>query len=348
MQVLITLRLLTSAYAHTEADIIISQAINGYQNLVAGARKTGLFHTVYSANNRKTRPNKPLYRISRLAEIIRDLYYAIRFAQKKTYNELLFSNLSIFTILLFNILLRCNQQLRLSLFEDGISTYTKAFANADKTQSLHRRFVNHKGVLDQMTAIWLLRPELLQWQPPVNAIRQLPLLDANDRTFMQAVNTLFDAHNLKDEYKEKIIFFEESYFADGIPVEDVQIVQQLAQLFGKDNIIVKIHPRNPINRFHQLGFKTNTDIAIPWEVIMLNRNIADKILVTIASGAAVCPFLYCGIQTKTFSLMNCMRHKPGHLNSEMGQIMTRIYQRWNNVFFAPDSMEEFVQQVQSL
>lgn len=58
----------------------------------------------------------------------------------------------------------------------------------------------------------------------------------------------------------------------GAGVNDVELIEALADKVGKQNMMVKIHPRNPVNRFEKLGYKTNHNTAIPWEVIVMNTD----------------------------------------------------------------------------
>ena len=41
---------------------------------------------------------------------------------------------------------------------------------------------------------------------------------------------------------------------DGYNVNDVEIVEKIASIVGKEKLFVKTHPRNPENRFEKLGY----------------------------------------------------------------------------------------------
>ena len=44
------------------------------------------------------------------------------------------------------------------------------------------------------------------------------------------------------------VVFEESHSFEGFEVPDVEIVDKVANKVGRNNIMIKIHPRNPYNR----------------------------------------------------------------------------------------------------
>ncbi|HEG1241807.1 TPA: hypothetical protein SCN02_002979, partial [Enterococcus faecium] len=72
---------------------------------------------------------------------------------------------------------------------------------------------------------------------------QIPLVTAGSRTALQ----LSDIFNpMIDIYKEKkYIFFTSVYdFEGGEPVGEYELVCKIADLVGKDNLIVKTHPRD--------------------------------------------------------------------------------------------------------
>jgi hypothetical protein len=168
-------------------------------------------------------------------------------------------------------------------------------------------------------------------------------MNIKDAVFVQAINDIFDLHHMSDKYDKPVIFFEESHFTDGFEVPDVEIVDQIAQIAGKDNIMIKLHPRSIVNRFARVGYKTNIDANIPWEVIVLNRDFTNKILIAIASGSVLYPYLYFGIPLKSFSLLNTLPRRPGMLNSSLGDMMNKMYQTYPSVFYAPANMNNFLE-----
>lgn len=136
--------------------------------------------------------------------------------------------------------------------------------------------------------------------PPVPVCRIEPF-DINDRNFLDNINSIFDYEKCNDIYDLPIIFFEESYYADGSEmIDDVGIIERLAESIGRDNIMVKLHPRNPINRFKRLGYKTNKNTEIPWELIVLNQEISKSILISISSSAVLSAYTIKGIREEAF------------------------------------------------
>ena len=346
-QIIVACHILQTYYQNAEVDLYISSGIKGAKQLVQNARETGKFRKVELIVIRKTFykdksvKDKLVYVCKRAWEIIATLRLA-KTIYRQHYDVVLFSNISILTKRLTTLFLHSNPSCRIELFEEGTITYTQQFADGDSEKTPYRRFVDSRGVINCLDTLYVFNPEFLVWKPSKGKVVTLPKLTHPTEDFHKTINTIFGYEQCEDKYDKPLIFFEESHVMEGFEVPDVEIVNRIAEKIGKSNVMVKIHPRNYQNRFAQLGYKTNKNIAIPWEVIMLNQSMAGKILVTISSGAAIYPYLYFGIPTKTYSLMNCLSERPGLMKGDNGELMQKIYTSYPDVFKAPSSMEEFL------
>ena len=348
LQIIIAIHLCLTVYKDNMVDLVISNSSDNGGQIIENAKKSGLFRNVIHLNVKVPKKsgnnlfNKIAYSFKRLIEILENYRTVRQISKIGKYDVLSFSNISTFSILLYNKLLRKNKKLELNLFEDGLSSYRWSFIDSDKPDSLHRKWINPTGIIHNVKKLYLFNEELLEWDLPNGDTIPLEKMDIHNKLFTDEVNIVFGTSEIADKYDRKIIFFEESHFADGFQVPDVELVNEIANRFGKENIMVKIHPRNPVNRFAKLGYKTNTNTSIPWEAIVLNQDFSDKILVTISSGSVIYPYLYFGIDMKSYSLLNCLDEKPGFMKGDLGTLMQKIYDLNPDVFFAPKTMEELL------
>lgn len=349
-QIIVACHVLHTFYGNADVDLYISSGIRGYAQLVQNARKTSIFREVQTIPISKTfckgsgAAAKCSYVIKRAFEIIRTLLFA-RSISKRQYDVLLFSNISVFTKRLTTLFCRANPNGKIGLFEEGTITYTKQFIAGDSPKTLYRRFFDKNGVIDRLSALYVFNPIFLSWNPKNGEIITIPKLTEVSKEYKGVLNTIFGYEQCEDTYDKKVIFFEESHVMEGFKVPDIQIVEKIAQKVGQDNVMVKIHPRNPENRFAKLGYKTNVNTSIPWELIILNQPMDDKILVTISSGSVIYPYLYFGITTKTYSLLNCLEERPGLMKGENGELMQRIYTTYPNILMAPKTIDEFLSKI---
>ena len=347
-QIIVACHVLQTYYANADVDLYISSGIGGYAQLVENARQTGMFREVQANPIHKTFCKgkglvaKCSYVFRRTSEIIKTLLLA-RSVSKRHYDVLLFSNISVFTKRLTTLLLRHNPTCKIELFEEGTISYTRQFVEGDAPTTPYRRFVDKYGIVDRLSALYVFNSMFLSWGPKNGTIVTLPKLTNLSKDFLTQLNTIFGYESCVDKYDKKLIFFEESHAMEGYEVPDIQMLEQIAQKIGRDNIMVKIHPRNPKNRFAQLGYKTNVNTSIPWELIILNQAMDDKILVTISSGSVIYPFLYFGIKTKSYSLLNCLSERPGLMKGDNGELMQKIYATYPEYLIAPTSLDEFIE-----
>ena len=347
-QIIVACHVLQTYYGNADVDLYISSGIRDYAQLVQNTRQIGLFREVHANMIHKTfckghkLAEKFSYAFRRTSEIVKTLLLA-RSVSKRHYDVLLFSNISVFTKRLTTLLMRHNPACRIELFEEGTISYTQQFVAGDAVSTPYRRFVDRIGIVNRLSALYVFNPMFLSWKPTNGKVVTLPKLNNLSKEFLTKLNTIFGYDSCVDKYDKKLIFFEESHAMEGYNVPDIQILEQIAQKIGRDNIMVKIHPRNPENRFAKLGYKTNENTSIPWELIILNQPMDEKILVTISSGSVIYPFLYFGIKTKSYSLLNCLSERPGLMKGENGELMQRIYATYPEYLIAPKSMEEFLE-----
>lgn len=188
---------------------------------------------------------------------------------------------------------RHNPYVKVSMFEDGASSYSNIYGsyimNRIKPTSIKGKLRDLfcSSVYHNVDYYYIFCPDLMVWNCPYQ-IKKIPALTENKERISTILNRTFGYDKIRDRYDRKVIFFEESYVEDGIPVADIEIVDSLAEKYGKENLMVKRHPRVKKNRFETSGYKTNVDFSIPWEVIAMNiPDLDDRILVTMTSTSLI-------------------------------------------------------------
>lgn len=116
-------------------------------------------------------------------------------------------------------------------------------------------------------------------------IHRMALFDHGDRTLRDIWNAVFDIRPEEWVVDQKYIYFMGSFEVDGFSVKETEFVLKLAELVGKDNIIVKTHPRDPRDVLEKAGIKTFPKTSIPWEAIAMNIDLQSKTLLTLCSSA---------------------------------------------------------------
>lgn len=199
------------------------------------------------------------------------------------------------------------KNVRIRLLEDGTINYTKHFGQQwmkpEKILTRVRRELLHP-IYKKVEGLYLFHPELADENLQMKTFPVPSFLSIKEE-YLQEINRIFGYDKSVDQYNEHFIFFEESYFADGKNIDDVSIIEKVARIVGKDNIIIKIHPRNAINRFERLGYKTSKNNQVPWELVTLNQSIRGKCLISISSGAVINSWLLTDAEYTGIMLLHC-------------------------------------------
>ena len=307
-QLMIAVKLKNSIYASDNITLLLSDHMRNHSILAENTKKANIFFDVFPITTKKLlhTGKKQKWSLVLSKKNCAD-YFQQFFPTDKKYDGLLFANTDYVNTLIYQSLTNKSKDFSISMFEDGLSTYSNQYPMRFKEYE-NFDFLRKKSVYiyKLIKRIYVLNPDMMEWRPsfPVSTI---DTLNTND---IDCLNKCFcvDVDKIQKQYNRQVIFFEESYFAENIPVDDAKIVQHISNMVGKENILVKMHPRSPRNRFEPLGYETNNSIEIPWEIIALNIDISSKILVTIGSAAALVSLtsLY---PKKTIMLFTCKEFK---------------------------------------
>lgn len=310
--------------------------MNNGSVLAESIRSEGCFDQVYYvesfdyARYRTPYSKKERYREELFPQKVLAQYWPGASAYSKVY----LANPDRFAQLTFNALSRVNPDVQAVLFEDGMLTYSPIFLSDIESSRIIldkpiKRFAYHhvfrrKALCDNIQELLLFHPKDLDWKPSF-AITELAKINCEDDCFRNMCNRIFQYDGDTDHYDRKYLFMEESFAAEDVPINDVQLLKQLAERVGMDNIMVKIHPRNPVNRFAKEGFLTNQNTSIPWELIVMNLgDISDMTLITVASSSVLNPMMIFGKKVKAYSLYNLVDK-----NASKSRLLTGQF--WNTV-----------------
>lgn len=276
-------------FSNNKIDAVFTDRLADYNNLGKKFSKANIFKNIYSIKT-KNRIWKNWQHTTFgfcYDSAIKKVFPEI----DKGYDVFLFANISGVTTCLATYLHK-HFGTKLFMYEDGFVAYSdyyksmfnKAYCDLGITNLF--LYLKEKRAIRYVTKYFVFCPELISdWNFNFDII-PVPKIDTNCFT-VQILNRVFEYEKKHDDFQKLIVFFEESYFADGLEIGDINIVNKIASIVGKDNIIVKIHPRNTINRFQKEGYITNNDISVPWEIIALNQDLSNTFLVTISSGSSV-------------------------------------------------------------
>ncbi len=317
-------------FKNCDVDIIITNHMNGYYAISNNLKKTHLFLNVFPVKSLGIDKKHPLFKnkIIKIFSKINPFIKILKNIINIDYDEFFIANPDPFSDLLFIALNNKHKydRIKLNFYEDGASSYSKLFERFFSCQYPHENKM--KNIYKNTNCFYVFNKDAMMWDPGCKIEQIEPISCENE--FISIVNKIFSYDNMTDLYDKKYIFLEESYYADSGYMEDVELVEKIAQLVGKENIMVKIHPRNPENRFEKLGYKTNKNTSIPWEVILINNDFSDKVLITIASSSIINSMALFNKKIESYSLIECLKKIPGVLKGDLTDCILNFYKTYSD------------------
>ena len=223
-------------------------------------------------------------------------------------DELIYFNLSYSTVHLFAALNKKNPDLKCSRMEEGVLSYNSTCNDGmdlgvRKTLiAKFRTFLKLDNAFERVENFYCFQPDFYKGAlKPV----KVPPIASNGRV-KDVLLKIFNVNLEEDSYKEKYIFFTSVYdFEGGTPIGEYELVCKIADLVGKENLLVKTHPRDLRTIYTDNGFKTDKNSGVPWEAIQLSRDFSDKVFLTATSGSVLAGSFMSENPPKTFFMHNC-------------------------------------------
>ncbi len=186
--------------------------------------------------------------------------------------------------LLYYYLVKRGCRPAIHIYEEGVATYTIDIKKRMLTDGLRHSYYGSNQFLERITEFLLYEPNLFSVDTIDIPINRLPKINAADEQIREIYTGIFGEEKMP---KEPVVFFMESFHADRVNTSNLDLLDRIATLFGKENIIVKMHPRDQENWLAPKGYKIFPASQIPWEIMLMTNDIGNKLFVSMSSTAAL-------------------------------------------------------------
>ena len=192
---------------------------------------------------------------------------------------------------IYAILEKRNKSIKCSRFEEGIVSYNNGFNEKGKKHYTKRidlairarKKIGKQCIIDNCHNFYCFFPE---YYKGIYKATEIPLIKDDD-VIRNQLAEVFDVTD-EDFIDEKYIFFTSVYDFEGEnQIGEFDVVNRVAELVGKENLIIKIHPRDTRDIYERNGIKTAKASSVPWEALQLRFGFYDKVLLTATSGAII-------------------------------------------------------------
>lgn len=303
-QLLLAIQLKNTIYKKDKLNLIVSNHSRNAKIVYERLKECNLFESVSYIESReivykkKTLFDKVKILLDNLASKNSKYSFYLREIDDYFFDEMIVYNCGVDIYGIFSILVKHNPGLVVSIMEEGILSYGIDIDNKNiKTIDYFRKAIKQVTLTETMRFFYCFCPEFYKGKlKPVF----IPRITINSDT-AYITSHIFDLHNNTFEYKQKYIFFTSVYdFEGGEPIGEYNLVCDIANIVGIDNLLIKTHPRDTRDIYEKAGFCVDKNSQIPWEAIQLSCDLSDRIYLTATSGSVLAGTFLVYSPIKTF------------------------------------------------
>ncbi len=342
-QLIVIMQLRKTVFLEDEMDLVISDRLPDSLNIADRFLEEHIFNHVFTIKTQEITYPTSMLKKSFIYFIGNTVPFVFHYLFKnipQNYDFFLYHNDTLDMQMLWEYVSK-NKHMECIRFEEGYSMYIQ-LGNLYTKGNRFRNFIGKKNLQDITAFAFLFDEELLQVKLKYATKTILPI-SKGDYKLAEACNKVF-AYQPTDFYSQKYIFFEEAFERDGEFIDDIGLVEKIADIVGKENLIIKKHPRTQKDRFRKKGYIVADNISVPWEVMQLNQSLENRVLLTISSGSVLASQLYFNEKVKTFLLYHCVERST-KLTTDYERYLACVQKKHGKTICIPACLEEFLKQL---
>lgn len=337
-QLIVALQIKMTMFENENVTLLLSDHSMNADNIVKKLSKESVFNQIEYIQIRKID-----YTSKNLKTKIKTLYSAFfyydselfRFLCNKKFDEFFYFNQNLSTNIIYSIMVKNNTNVKCNQYEEGIFSYDAMKCNSIfkinsltlKLYLLLKKICGNKVLVNETKNVFVFYPELYSGDRFINKI---PLLKLNGE-LVNILKNVFQINLEQCYYKQKYIYF--SAICDvegGESIGELNLVQKIADFVGKDNLLIKEHPRDYRKIYSKYGFNVDKNSAIPWEVIQLVYDFKDHIFLTATSGSVLTINMIILERPKTYFLFNLCNIKNNYIAKKVASILEVNLRKFSN------------------
>lgn len=175
---------------------------------------------------------------------------------------------------------------RVHILDEGMATYYKDIRAAARYDFINHSKYGDKSYFERLTEQMLFLPKGYLVKNPTWQVVQIPPI--NDQA-KQVLTQIYGSYQGLIP-KEKYIYLAAGGYEEGYFHNELDLVREIGNLVGKENLIIKQHPRHTLDIFSPFGYKVWKDESgVPWEIMLLENDTSQQVYLTLFSNAALSP-----------------------------------------------------------
>jgi hypothetical protein len=263
----------------------------------------------------------------------------------KKYEEFFVCSPDLPSQIIYYHLKKNNPSIRLNMLEEGTFAY-QYFLPRYKNKLLKRmfiKFVFDGNTLKNYQRAYIYRPDFMEESGENIELKKLPFIDRNNNEIVQIFNNVFEYKNTDNtEWEQKVFYFDQPFQFQSINANVLKLVDFISTKLGpKFQLNIKLHPRTNKNIFEN---KVNVmQTRVPFEFVVMNNEVKDKILISVFSSACLNPKIMFDEEPYVILLYKIIDlPRLWNLNERNFNLAYKVKESYKakNKFFIPETFEE--------
>lgn len=332
-----------------QIDIILTDYIPGYKELARSLSSEQVFSNVYTDEAQYVKHDIYNKGIRKVVKEFRPEKY-VGFLWTTKYDALYIHNLNNYCDLLFaSFCKRFKSIPELILVEDGAITcsviYETFLKSVKSRRSSFLSFCLKRKHIDQYISYSLAADkELYCWNPPFDIVQIAPPII--EEKMVKKLNNVF---SFKGRNINNKIVYIETISDSRYNVDEVKLVEEIAGKIGKQNVVIKTHPRNKNNRFKAAGYTVLEEYNnTPFELMLLNNLFRNCIFMTLSSNALCNVGLIFRKRLPIISVIHCANVTTEFLRNGIQPVIEKVYEKYGEFMKMPYSIKEVINEIDKI
>lgn len=284
-QLIVAIQMRLTLMKENAASVLITDRSKGAKQISARLRDTAIFDQVFFQEVREPKGRRASL-IERLSLIKQGVFGTRLYKTSKhiVFDEIIGFNFDLHSHAVFANEYKKNKHITCEKMEEGLLSYATKEDSSGVLSAIYkiRRLLHRKNMRHLPTRFYCFQPIAY---PGKLAATPIPKLTFSDEKIKSILTDVFiGTRQIFNKYDEKYILLPCIYDKEGgEPIGELSLAIRLAEKVGKNNLLVKVHPRDDADRYREAGLRVDAESAVPWEVIQINHDFSDKVLLSTLS-----------------------------------------------------------------
>lgn len=287
-QILMCINMKKKIFADDNVDIIISDQCGNVKGIPEKLKSLGIFNNIFFKKtkikaNKKTKIKDKILDIKEI--VFGNLYF--KDIYDNHYDMFLFYNPDIVTHMIFSGIVNKNPAIKCAMFEEGVLSYNNTYDSNIKVELAFaiRKILLRDNLMSKVDTFYCVAPEVYKG---TRKCIKVPPIDLEFEHTGEEFSSLFSMSINDKSYKVKYIYFSSVYDFEGeYPIGEIELIKRIFEIVGANNLLVKVHPRDDVQRFIDEGIEIDNNSEFPWEAIQFSMDFRNHIFLTATSGSVL-------------------------------------------------------------